>query len=124
MTEEASVATSNEQFSLQARLQNNWNTFACDVSEKLLLETSKLLVDYGLKDLGYQYVVLDDCWSVGRGEDGYLIPDTTKFPHGMDGVADELHKQGFLFGMYSSAGEMTCARYSKSCEACGRPRRA
>ncbi|OAQ78506.1 alpha-galactosidase [Purpureocillium lilacinum] len=93
---------------------NNWNTFACDVSEKLLLETSKLLVDYGLKDLGYQYVVLDDCWSVGRGEDGYLIPDTTKFPHGMDGVADELHKQGFLFGMYSSAGEMTCARYTGS----------
>ncbi|UNI22448.1 Alpha-galactosidase [Purpureocillium takamizusanense] len=93
---------------------NNWNTFACDVSEKLLLETSKLLGDYGLKDLGYQYVVLDDCWSVGRGDDGYLIPDTAKFPRGMGAVADELHKEGFLFGMYSSAGEMTCARYAGS----------
>ncbi|KAJ6442209.1 alpha-galactosidase [Purpureocillium lavendulum] len=93
---------------------NNWNTFACDVSEKLLLETSKLLGDYGLKDLGYQYVVLDDCWSTGRGDDGYLVPDTAKFPEGMGAVADKLHKEGFLFGMYSSAGEMTCARYAGS----------
>lgn len=93
---------------------NNWNTLGCDVSESLLLDTSSLVVEYGLRDLGYNYVVLDDCWSEGRGKDGYQIPDKSKFPRGMRAVADELHKQGLLFGMYSSAGEMTCARYPGS----------
>jgi alpha-galactosidase len=91
--------------------KNNWNTFACDVSESLLLDTSSLLVEYGLRDLGYNYVVLDDCWSSGRGEDGYQVVDEKKFPRGMKAVSNDLHKEGLLFGMYSSAGEMTCARY-------------
>lgn len=94
--------------------QNNWNTFACDVSEDLLLETSQLLIDYGLRDLGYNYVVLDDCWSRGRGDDGYLIVDEAKFPNGMLAVSDRLHDKDLLFGMYSSAGELTCARYAGS----------
>ncbi|KAM0712301.1 hypothetical protein Q7P37_011396 [Cladosporium fusiforme] len=93
---------------------NNWNTFACDVSEDLLLETSQLLIDYGLRDLGYNYVVLDDCWSRGRGDDGYLIVDEAKFPKGMNAVSNKLHDKNLLFGMYSSAGELTCARYAGS----------
>jgi alpha-galactosidase len=63
--------------------------------------------------LGYGYVVLDDCWSDGRDSKGKLIVDKKKFPRGMASVADDLHAQGFLFGMYSSAGELTCARYGK-----------
>lgn len=94
--------------------QNNWNTFACSVSSTLLLDTSKLLTEYGLQDLGYKYVVLDDCWSSGRDDNGKLVSDTSKFPDGMRAVADALHEQGFLFGMYSSAGEMTCARYGEN----------
>ncbi|KAK4579836.1 hypothetical protein LTR86_000037 [Recurvomyces mirabilis] len=93
---------------------NNWNTFACDVSESLLLETSQILIDYGLRDVGYNYVVLDDCWSAGRGADGYQIVDKMKFPRGMEHVSKSLHAQNLLFGMYSSAGEMTCARYPGS----------
>lgn len=93
--------------------QNNWNTFACSVSSTLLLDTSKLLTEYGLQDLGYNYVVLDDCWSSGRDDNGKLVADSAKFPDGMGAVADALHEQGFLFGMYSSAGEMTCARYGE-----------
>jgi hypothetical protein len=58
-------------------------------------------------------VVLDDCWSDGRDEDGHLKVDMEKFPSGMAAVADEIHKQGLLYGMYSSAGEMTCARYGE-----------
>jgi alpha-galactosidase len=99
---------------LKRPLQNNWNTFACDVSEDLLLETSQLLIDYGLRDLGYNYVVLDDCWSRGRGDDGYVIVDEAKFPNGMRAVSDRLHDKNLLFGMYSSAGEFTCARYTGS----------
>ncbi|KAK3673906.1 hypothetical protein LTR78_006108 [Recurvomyces mirabilis] len=93
---------------------NNWNTFACDVSESLLLETSQILIDSGLRDVGYTYVVLDDCWSVGRGADGNQVVDEIKFPRGMEHVSKSLHAQNLLFGMYSSAGEMTCARYPGS----------
>lgn len=93
---------------------NNWNSLGCDVSQDLLLDTSKVLVDSGLRDLGYQYVVLDDCWQGERGEDGYITYDKQKFPNGMKHVADEIHDMGLLFGMYSSAGERTCARYEGS----------
>ena len=58
-------------------------------------------------------MVLDDCWSDGRDDNGYLIADTKKFPSGMAAVAEAIHKQGLLYGMYSSAGEMTCARYGE-----------
>jgi alpha-galactosidase len=90
---------------------NNWNSLACNVSEDLLLSTSKKLIDLGLQDLGYDHVVLDDCWQAPRGDDGYVTADKEKFPRGMKHVSDELHSVGFKFGMYSSAGEMTCARF-------------
>lgn len=109
----AHSALASERLDLHHSSQNNWNTFACDVSEPLLLETSKIMIDTGLRDLGYNYVVLDDCWSEKRGADGYLVVDGSKFPNGMKSVADSLHDEGFLFGMYSSAGEYTCARYRK-----------
>ena len=82
------------------------------MSESLLLDTAAVLVSSGLRDIGYTYVVLDDCWSHGRRSDNnWLVPDPIKFPRGMKHVADEIHDLGLLFGMYSSAGEMTCARY-------------
>lgn len=84
------------------------------MSESLLLETASVLVETGLRDLGYQYVVLDDCWSRGRDEDSHLLADPEKFPRGMKAVAQSLHDNGLLFGMYSSAGELTCARYAGS----------
>lgn len=83
------------------------------MSEDLLLDTSNKLVAVGLRDVGYHYVVLDDCWSNGRDENQFLKVDEVKFPKGMRHVSDEIHKQGLLFGMYSSAGEMTCARYGR-----------
>lgn len=70
----------------------------------------------GLRDVGYNYVVLDDCWSdlKGRDKNNYLQADPVRFPKGMKDVGDRIHEQGLLFGMYSSAGEMTCARYPGS----------
>ena len=92
--------------------ENNWNSLGCDVSDSLLLDTSAKLVSSGLRDVGYTYVVLDDCWSAGRRDsDQWLLADQKKFPRGMNAVADDIHALGLLFGMYSSAGEMTCARF-------------
>lgn len=93
---------------------NNWNSLGCDVSESLLLETSASVVELGLRDMGYKYIVLDDCWSDGRDEKGHLRVDSERFPHGMKWIAKQIHHQGLLYGMYSSAGHMTCARYEGS----------
>ncbi|CAI6340570.1 unnamed protein product [Periconia digitata] len=95
---------------------NNWNAFGCDVSEELLLTTSDQILGLGLRDLGYDYVVLDDCWQDvnGRDKNGKLQPELSKFPNGLRSISDHLHSQGFKYGMYSSAGEMTCARFAGS----------
>jgi alpha-galactosidase len=93
---------------------NNWNSLGCQVSQSLLLETSNALIASGLRDVGYKYVILDDCWSDGRDEDGHLRVNQDKFPKGMKWLAGELHAKGLLYGMYSSAGVMTCARYEGS----------
>jgi len=71
-------------------------------------------VEYGLKDLGYQYVILDDCWSAGRSGSKTLMADHIKFPSGMEAIGDQLHLLGLGFGIYSDAGSLTCAGYSGS----------
>ena len=63
---------------------------------------------------GYEYVILDDCWSDGRTENGTLKANATAFPDGMSYVADQIHSLGLKFGMYSSAGTFTCAQYVAS----------
>lgn len=94
---------------------DNWNAFGCNVSETLLTQTAELIVQYGLKDLGYHYVILDDCWSVGRDPtNSSLLANTVKFPRGMKAVADDLHALDLGFGMYSSAGTYTCGGYAGS----------
>ncbi|KAF2001676.1 glycoside hydrolase family 27 protein [Amniculicola lignicola CBS 123094] len=93
---------------------NNWNAFHCDVSEDLLLSTAQSMIDLGLRDLGYNHLVLDDCWSIGRNSSGYLVADYVKFPSGMASIADRLHSMGYKFGMYSSAGVFTCGKYPGS----------
>lgn len=94
---------------------NTWNTFAENINEDLVLSSAQTLVRSGLKDAGYEYVVVDDCWAIReRGTDGKLHHDPQKFPHGMKYLSDELHKMGLKFGMYSCCGTMTCAAYPAS----------
>ncbi|MDR3313334.1 MAG: glycoside hydrolase family 27 protein [Oscillospiraceae bacterium] len=96
---------------------NSWNTFAEDVTEALLMETADAMVSTGLQAAGYEYVVIDDCWSLRtRGADGRLVADPEKFPHGMKYLADYIHSKGLKFGMYSCAGTRTCAGYPSSFE--------
>lgn len=97
-------------------LGDNWNSFGCAVSESLLTGTAELIVSYGLKDLGYHYIILDDCWSAGRNasNNNSLIADPVKFPSGMKAVADGIHDLGLGFGMYSSAGKYTCGGFAGS----------
>ncbi len=94
---------------------NSWNTFGPDINEDLILKSADTLVDTGLAALGYNYLVIDDCWALReRGPEGQLVPDPAKFPHGMKYVADYVHSKGLEFGMYSCAGFLTCAGYPAS----------
>jgi alpha-galactosidase len=94
---------------------NNWNAFGCDVSETLIRETADVLVSSGLATAGYEYVNIDDCWSLReRGPDGRLVPDPVKFPNGIKGLADYVHGKGLKLGIYGDAGTRTCAGYPGS----------
>lgn len=89
---------------------NSWNKFHCDVSEALIMKAADALVSSGMKDAGYEYIVIDDCWQVSRDENGEIVCDPERFPHGMKYVADYVHSKGLKFGIYSSAGTVTCQR--------------
>ncbi len=94
---------------------NTWNTFGQNITEQLVLESADAMVEKGYKDAGYEYIVIDDCWSLKqRDENGRLVPDPEKFPHGMKYLADYIHSKGLKFGMYSCAGYHTCAGYPSS----------
>ena len=41
---------------------NHWNSWHCNVDENLIKQTADLFVSLGLKDLGYEYINIDDCW--------------------------------------------------------------
>lgn len=94
---------------------NSWNTFGWQINEQLIFEMADLMASQGYREAGYEYLVIDDCWSLReRGKDGRIVPDPEKFPHGMKAVADYVHSKGLKFGMYSCAGVRTCAGYPGS----------
>src|ERR1700693_1924690 len=89
---------------------NSWNKFACNVSEDMIRSMADAMVKSGMKDAGYQYVNVDDCWQVSRDVSGNIVADPQRFPHGMKTVGDYIHSLGLKFGVYSDAGTMTCAK--------------
>jgi len=87
---------------------NSWNTFTWEINDKLIREAADAMASE-LKDAGYEYIVIDDCWSEKqRDSNGKLVPDHWKFPEGIKPVADYVHSKGLKFGMYSCAGTHTC----------------
>ena len=88
---------------------NSWNKFGCKVSEDMIKSMADAMVSSGMKDAGYQYVVIDDCWQVGRDENGFILADAKNFPSGIKTLADYVHSKGLKFGIYSDAGKQTCA---------------
>lgn len=88
---------------------NSWNKFACEIDENLIKKTADALVDTGLRDLGYVYLNLDDCWQISRDKQGNIVADP-RFPSGMKALGDYIHGKGLRFGVYSDAGSMTCQK--------------
>ena len=95
---------------------NTWNTFGPDISDAMIRETADAMVEKGLRDAGYEYLVIDDCWSKRERDPvtDKIVADPEKFPAGMKAVSDYVHEKGLKFGMYSCAGVRTCANYPGS----------
>ncbi|MEO5910774.1 MAG: glycoside hydrolase family 27 protein [Pelobium sp.] len=87
---------------------NSWNKFACNIDEKLIREIADDIVKSGMKDAGYTYINLDDCWHGDRDSLGFIHPDPVRFPSGMKALADYVHSKGLKIGIYSDAGSQTC----------------
>lgn len=88
---------------------NSWNHFGCDIDEQTIKETADAMVALGLRDAGYRYVNIDDCWHGERDASGAIQPDPARFPSGMKALADYVHARGLRLGLYSDAGWRTCA---------------
>ncbi len=90
---------------------NDWNAFGCGVNEQLVEQTADAIVASGMRDAGYQYVNIDDCWALpNRDADGDLVADPAKFPDGIAALADYVHARGLKLGIYEDAGTHTCSK--------------
>ena len=88
---------------------NSWNVFRDQVSADLVVGIAEAMVTTGMRDLGYQYVNIDDHWHAGSREpDGTPAADPVRFPDGIAAVADRVHDLGLKLGIYSDAAELTC----------------
>jgi alpha-galactosidase len=87
---------------------NSWNAFACNIDETRIKAAADALVSSGMKDVGYEFVNVDDCWMNGRDASGNIQWDTTRFPSGIAGLASYVHGKGLKFGIYSTPNTGTC----------------
>lgn len=87
---------------------NSWNKFACNVDENMIKQMADAMVSTGMKDAGYTYINIDDCWHGDRDSLGFIHPDAKRFPSGMKALADYVHAKGLKLGIYSDAGSQTC----------------
>ena len=87
---------------------NSWNKFGCKVDEAVIRRTADAIAANGMKDAGYEYIVIDDCWHGPRNADGFITEDRQRFPGGLKALGDYIHAKGLKFGIYSDAGTKTC----------------
>lgn len=67
---------------------SSWNKFQGDINEQIIVQITDAMVSSGLRDAGYVYINIDDCWHGQRDADGFIQVDSKKFPHGMKWLAD------------------------------------
>ncbi|KAJ0171927.1 hypothetical protein K1T71_012690 [Dendrolimus kikuchii] len=103
----------------------SWGYYKCGVdckknpdtclNEQLIISVADAFYEEGYLEAGYEYIIIDDCWSERRRDDkGRLVADAKRFPSGMKYIADYIHSKGLKFGMYTTVGEVTCMHYPGS----------
>ena len=87
---------------------NSWNTFGADIDAQILYEAVDAVLNSGLYEAGYEYVVIDDFWQADERINERLTWDQEKFPEGIKSISNYIHSRGLKFGIYSCAGSYTC----------------
>lgn len=90
---------------------NTWNNFACNVSQDIIQGIADAMSTNGMKDAGYTYVNVDDCWEGSRDANGFIGTTNKWTGNSLKGAADYVHSKGMKFGAYTSLGSKTCAGY-------------
>lgn len=93
---------------------NSWNLVEAEVNDPLIREIADAMAINGMKNAGYQYIIIDDFWVGGRDNTNHLFPDKQRFPHGIKALADYVHSKGLKLGIYSDAAEYTCGGVTAS----------
>ncbi|KAK4468851.1 hypothetical protein MN116_008016 [Schistosoma mekongi] len=103
-----------------------WQRFRCQIdcdeypddciNEKLIKRTADKLISDGWRDLGYRYVIIDDCWPARKRDSKTkkIVSDPYRFPNGIKNVGQYLHSKNLLFGIYLDYGTLTCEGYPGS----------
>lgn len=102
-----------------------WSRFMCNecalgrrencLTSELLLQMADRMVEDGYRDAGYEYLIIDDCWSnKTRDHEGKLFADSDRFPGGIKKLADQVHQRGLKFGIYTDIGTKTCGGFPGS----------
>ncbi len=91
-----------------------WNYFKDNITEQDIRTLTDAMVSSGLRDLGYNFIFIDDGWQGGRDSKNQMIPDPIKFPSGLKALTDYVHSKGMKIGIYSDAAPLTCAGYTAS----------
>lgn len=91
---------------------NSWNVWAEAVDDAKIHAAADDMVKSGLAAHGFQYINIDDCWEGKRDANGEILTNE-KFPD-MKALGDYVHSKGLRFGIYSSPGPLTCAKYEAS----------
>jgi alpha-galactosidase len=87
---------------------SSWNTFGMQVNETIFYQMADVMATNGMRDVGYEYIIVDEPCFAGRDHNGTLIPNPVTFPNGMKKLGDYIHSKGLKFGMYTDAGTETC----------------
>jgi alpha-galactosidase len=91
---------------------NSWNKFQTHIDEAIVRGIADAIVSSGMKDAGYEYVIIDDGWQGTRDANGVLSPNPN-FPD-MKALAEYVHSKGLKIGIYSSPGPRTCGGFEGS----------
>ncbi|KAK3647404.1 hypothetical protein LTR22_013835 [Elasticomyces elasticus] len=94
---------------------DTFNAFGCDYNASSVAAQAKVMQKHGLVDLGYNILILDDCYALKeRNETGHMVADPTKFPNGLPAFSAQINKLGIKLAAYGDNGYQTCAGHPGS----------
>jgi len=102
---------------------NSWNSFANILNSQIVQQQAKALASNGMKEAGYEYVVIDEGWWLGeRDAADNIVVNPKQWPAikpgqkdgDMSNIADYIHSLGLKAGIYTDAGRDGCSMYPDS----------